>query len=758
QAARDAGDATRAEDRDAPPGVAEWVRAFSVELIEGALPSRKRPVGPGEWRVFAPADHPFGEELRAAFARLDAGRGVVVALPPAPDERHVPLLLEASHAALAGGEGFRFVLAQQEGGAASFARTLHLEAKNLLTCVVDVHASRADAAALVVSEALAARGYTEAHYDAEGVRRVPVLRALPLETEDERLPLTSDDVLVVTGGARGITAECALALARESGARLALFGRTPPGEDSEVAANLERMRASNVVARFYRVDVTDAEAVRAAVVEVEKELGAVTAVLHGAARNVPCLIRNLDAETCAATLAPKLTGARNLLAAVDPERLRIFVSFGSIIARTGLAGEADYGLANEWLARLTERWRASHKRCLCLAVEWSVWSGVGMGARLGTLDALARRGVGAVSPERGVRVLRRLLAAPAAPSSAVVMGRFRDVPTLEVERPELPFLRFLERPRVYYPGVELVVEAGLSAEADPYLDDHVFRGERLLPAVLGLEAMAQCAAALAGDEGVLAFEEVSFERPVTVGGGSTTTVRVAALAREPGRVEVVLRSSETNFQADHFRATCRLGDTRDEEASDVHEAIDVRTDAAPLVPLEPGRDLYGKVLFHRGRFRRLRGYRRLRSTDCLAEFSPDGAARWFGRYLPETLLLGDPGARDAAIHAVQACVPQVTLLPVAVGKISFGRGCADSVRARERERHADGFTYDLELLGADGRVCERWERLRLRAVGGADFRGPWPAALLGPYVERRAADLNGGAALSIAFEHDASAG
>ena len=57
------------------------------------------------------------------------------------------------------------------------------------------------------------------------------------------LPLTTRDVLVVTGGARGITAECALRLTRESGARLAIFGRSQPTADDEIISNLERLKA-----------------------------------------------------------------------------------------------------------------------------------------------------------------------------------------------------------------------------------------------------------------------------------------------------------------------------------------------------------------------------------------------------------------------------------------------------------------------------------------------------------------------------------
>jgi len=45
-------------------------------------------------------------------------------------------------------------------------------------------------------------------------------------------------------------------------------------------------------------------------------------------------------------------------------------------------------------------------------------------------------------------------------------------------------------------GVELLVDAEVSVETDPYLNDHIFSGERILPAVIGLEAMAETAMAL----------------------------------------------------------------------------------------------------------------------------------------------------------------------------------------------------------------------------------------------------------------------
>src|SRR5262249_31782159 len=120
--------------------------------------------------------------------------------------------------------------------------------------------------------------------------------------------------------------------------------------------------------------------------------------------------------------------------------------------------------------------------------------------------------------------------------------------------------RFLERERVYYPGVELIVDAELSAQTDLYLGDHVLNKQPLFPAVMGLEAMAQAAMALVGTSRLPRFEKVELMRPVAVPDKTSTNIRLAALRREPDLVEVCLRSVETDYHVDHFRALCRFND------------------------------------------------------------------------------------------------------------------------------------------------------------------------------------------------------
>lgn len=737
-----------------PPGVAPWVRPLVVELVERPLSKRPAQTGASQWQVFAPSDCPLAERLRAELATL-AGHGAVVCLPVESDVPAVELLLQAARAVQALPKHAHFVVVEQGAGAAGWARTLHLEMPDAVVNVVDLPLAHPRAAEWVAAEIGGAAGYCEAHYDLAGVRRVPLARALDLPPGDGPLPLGRGDVLLVTGGGKGIAAECALELARRTGTAVALLGRSQPGQDAELTANLARFEAAGARCLYVAADVTRAEQVSAAVQRVEAELGPVTAVLHAAGTNVPQLLAALEPAAVARTLAPKTAGLNNVLSAVSPQRLRLLLTFGSIIARTGLPGEADYALANQWQTLLTERWQAAHPHCRCLAIEWSVWSGVGMGQRLGRIEALRRDGITAITPEQGVQVLCRLLAAELPATAVVVTGRFGQPATLKFSEPPLPLWRFLEHPKVYVPGVELVVDSELSTDSDPYLRDHAFQGTPLLPAVVGLEAMAQAARALLVTGQTPVFEDVQLLRPVVVPESARATIRVAALVREPGVVEVVLRSQESGFQADHFRALCRFGEEVDLSSEPGREI------PAEALPLSPERDLYGGILFHSGRFRRLAGYRELRATECVAEIRPDADGPWFHGYLSQQLVLGDPGARDAVIHAIQACIPQGTILPTGVERIvpcaALGEGPC-FVDARERSQRGQDFVYDLTVVDSRGRAIERWDGLQLRRVSSTAPDASWPEPLLGPYLERRLGELMPGVKASIVVDRQVAAG
>jgi enediyne polyketide synthase len=443
-------DAVEAEAERQPAGLAPRVRVFAVEPVaEDPGPSGE--AAAGGWRVFAPAGHPLAGSLRDALHAARTGNGVLLCLPADCGNHHVRLMLEASRAALAHGAPCRFVTVQDERGAAGLAKTLHLENPSVPVTVVTLpiparmpSRQAAGIASRIAADVAATSDFSEVRYDVDGRRFVPRLRPVT-GLADGALPLDPDDVLLVTGGGKGITAECALTLGNGSGAAVALLGRADPETDAELAANLARFDDAGLTYRYLQADVTSPEQVSAVVGQAGRELGTVTAVLHGAGRGGPSPLDRLTEDAFVGTLAPKIGGLEAVLSAVDPRSLRLLITLGSTIGRAGLRGQADYSVANDWLTELTTRTGRTHPGCRCVALEWSVWSGTGVGERPGVLESLVGEGISPISVEDGIAVLRQVLATPALPTALVVMGRAGGLPTIASVAP----LRDEEEPTVF---------------------------------------------------------------------------------------------------------------------------------------------------------------------------------------------------------------------------------------------------------------------------------------------------------------------
>lgn len=725
-------------------GVAPWVHAFEVELVETQAPSVGTGGEKGSWRLFAPQENAVASDVISRLEASGVGPGVLLWLEDAEVEPHLNLMLEAAKAAA--DEPGRFVTVGGPKGAAGLAKTLHLESPDVRTTLVTitnpdlVRRAPGEIAARLVQDVRATTDFSEIIYDDEGIRRVPVLRPHRIETpQTESSPvLGAEDVILVTGGGKGITAECAMSLAERSGASLALLGRSTPEQDAELAKNLARLTSAGIRFVYRPTDITSAADVMVAVADVEGVVGPVTAVLHGAGVNVPQAIGGLDEEEFRRTIAPKVAGLENVLAALPAERLRLLVTFASIIGRAGLRGEAHYATANDWLRERTEQIGRTNPNTRCLALEWSVWAGAGMGERLGVLEALIGEGIEPISTDDGVAILNQLVEDPSAPTALVVMGRADSLPTITLETTDLPLARFLERTRVHYPGIELVTEADLSVASDPYLLEHDLDGDLLFPAVIGLEAMAEVARGLVDDGRAINFEEVEFLRPIVVDKESGATIRIAALVVADGSVKVAIRSSGSDYLTDHFRATVRFG------GPVPYTATGLTRRELKRLPIDPGADLYGNLFFQGKRFQRLLGYRDLGARRCVADLSTVDEAPWFGQFQPQDLVLSSPGTRDAMMHTIQACVPDATLLPAGVERI-WTKGHLDSpmtssvvLHARERSQNGNAFIYDLDVTTAAGELIERWTGLELRAVRQGAEVNQWPPLVVGPLLERHA--------------------
>ncbi|MCC6751229.1 MAG: SDR family NAD(P)-dependent oxidoreductase [Deltaproteobacteria bacterium] len=681
-----------------------------------------------------------------AFARLSAQQPVRV------------VCLERGGGASFAARGDR-VADPWSGGALGLAQSLFLETERPDVLYLDLpgETSGERAGALLLEELAGAGPFIAAVYAADGQRSVPVLELdEPLLAPPRECPLAAEDVVLVTGGAKGITAECALALGRESGARFALVGSTPLSEEGggaaaetgsrEVRETLARFAAEGQTARYFACDVTDRDALGRLIRTVEAELGPIRGVLHGAGRNVPRRAAEPSLEEVLAEVGPKLLGALHLGTLLSDRPLKLFWGLSSIIGVTGLARNAWYAWSNELLQRLLHHLRARFPAADVLCVAFGLWDEVGMGVKLGSLELLRSLGLSPISVEEGTRRLLYLLRGQPPAHQVVIAGRTPSQGTVSLARlpPPTASERFLETILTETPGVEVVAQVRLRREVDLYLEDHRYGGALLFPTVFGLEAMAQVAARAMDVRAVQAvtFEALRLEQPIVVDpeGGTRICIRAEVLERlgaqaaRAARVTVGL-ASDPGRPA--FSATVVFG------APSVGDAATVRPSSGPAggTSIVPRRDVYGPILFHGPLFQRLASVEELDSRHARFTVEGHGAAgRGLEGFAPGTcgpLLLGDPFLRDALLQVGQLLSPQEISLPVGIDRVTRWPVSAATPVAETTRLHG-ALTLEAQegperrltvaLFTASGELVERLEGYRVRVLR-KDLERPTAEAL-----------------------------
>ncbi|SES41836.1 type I polyketide synthase [Actinokineospora terrae] len=682
-------------------GVDTWVRPFAHRWVPGVP---RRAAGGVEWSsrstwLGSQAGSP-GRTGFAAHLAEDAGVDEVAALLREIGERQPAVVVVVHHG---------------HPAAAAVARSAQVELPDVATTVVQVPAGTTS----LDPTWIAGSGHQELRVGSDGSVE-HLTTALFGSDELGELPIGAGEVCVVTGGVTGITAHTAIELAQRTGCVLLFTGRRP-ATDPGVVDGLAAARRQ-VDAHYHPADITDPRATEGTVAAA-RALGPLRAVLHGAAVNEPRVLSAVEGATLRRAVSPKVDGLRNLLDAAGDE-LRLVVAYGSIIGRTGLAGQAEYCVANEWLRHALAEWAAAHPGCRAHCVEWSLWSGVGMGARMGVVDGLAARGVVPITPASGTTALLDLLGQPGAPTTVMLSGRFPDTATLALSHPDVPLLRFLEDTRTVTPGVEVVADTVLTSRDDPYLAEHSIDGVSVLPAVMGLEAVAQTVQATTGERVGWAFRDLELPAPIT--GGDGRKVRIATLAAGD---QVRARVSDDSDRFELARLSVTVTPASAPPAAEPCGTPPVRKASHPY---------YGPLFFHSGRFERLLRYDYLSAFEVGAWIDTSGA-EWFAPVHAQQLLLGDPGLLDAGIHVLLACLPHRTVLPIGADAITVWRkhnGPA-YVRARELSHTADEFTFAVDVIAPDGDYIARWDGLHLRAVGTREWSTPIPAPLVGPLLSRR---------------------
>ncbi|MGC9521522.1 MAG: SDR family NAD(P)-dependent oxidoreductase [Anaerolineae bacterium] len=404
------------------------------------------------------------------------------------------------------------------GGIAGLTKTLRLEWPEVYCRAVDLDPNMGPerAADLIVGEIedpnrlIAEVGWSErGRVTPEAAEPLPGIPAAASVRVDD-----TNAVFLVSGGAKGITADCVIALARRSKSRFILVGRssydagaepawarnaldgpslkraamahlqasgerpTPQQVQSlvvrvlsrrEIRRTLRSVDEAGGLAVYAQADVTDADALRQAVSTAVEQLGPVTGIIHGAGVLADSLVQHKTVADFERVLSVKVDGLRNLLACVPSDQLKLVVLFSSVAGFYGNAGQAGYAVANEVLNKVAHWLAAWRPACRVLAVDWGPWDG-GM-----VTPALRRQlelhDVPLIPVDEGAALLVDLVTAYTDDAvdipSQVVVGS--AMPSPERELPD--------------EGRTFHIHRHLSLEANPFLRDHVIGGRAVLPTV-----------------------------------------------------------------------------------------------------------------------------------------------------------------------------------------------------------------------------------------------------------------------------------
>lgn len=238
---------------------------------------------------------------------------------------------------------------------------------------------------------------------------------------ENRCPLQEQDVLLVSGGGRGVTSSCIMELAKKVKCTFVLLGRMEILDEHrddeetvkitelkemknlfarrfkaqghkggfaaiekkaravlsqrEILETLEKIRATGNPAFYYSCDVNDRDGMHQTVEKIQQEVGKITGVVHGAGIVSDSKIWNKDMKSFQRVFDTKYKGLNNIMDNVDKDELKLLVMFSSLSGYFGNDGQIDYVSGNEYMDKFAYYMRNRYPNCRATAINWGAWNG-----------------------------------------------------------------------------------------------------------------------------------------------------------------------------------------------------------------------------------------------------------------------------------------------------------------------------------------------------------------------------------------------
>ncbi|MDJ0817288.1 MAG: SDR family NAD(P)-dependent oxidoreductase [Desulfobacterales bacterium] len=626
-----------------------------------------------------------------------------------------------------------------QAGLAGLAKTAALEWENVCCHAIDIASEWTDnraVASAVVREVLS-RGTVEIGLDLNS-RISPVMVDASLSAGE--INLDAEDVVVISGGARGVTAAAALELARHTGCKMVLLGRSPEpmpepswmsdlgsepdikkaiienefhgqqvslpeidkafrryASNREITDNLNQLRATGSMITYYSADVRDYDNTRSIINRIRSDIGPVSAIIHGAGVLEDRLITDKTVEQFRRVYDTKVKGLDNLLRATREDNLKYLVCFSSVAARMGNRGQVDYAMANEVLNKVALQESIKRPDCRVKSINWGPWDGGMVTAPL--KREFERKGIFLMPIDTGAKAMLREMTDQRTGPIEVVIGA--ELPTTTAARKEnLPTRPELVKPASvpHKSQLSLAFEREIDIQRYPILQSHVIDGKPVVPLALMIEWLVH--GALHENPGLilLGLDDVRVMKGIRLKRPKAHIKLLAGRARKVnGRyeVEVAVRDATADGRdITHARATAILGDSRD--AAPEYQFS--KTMVARAYPRNM-EEVYARILFHGPQLQGLKKIVSCSARGMVAHISRAPAPKEWMTAPLRNQWIADPLALDCAFQmATVWCFEEKGLVSLPSFTASYRQYC---------DRFpVDGVTVVLEVTAAERRKMQ----------------------------------------------------
>ena len=475
------------------------------------------------------------------------------------------------------------------GGLAALVKTVRHEWPEIATKALDLQPTFAESNPLAATQALISEffqsGPTEVGVSVD--HRVAIQLARTSRKNAGGLAtFSTKDVVLVTGGGRGVTAEVAVSIAEAFKSTLVLFGRTalPTGPEPgwsenlrdeatlkgaiagqlgtqatpkviaemyskivaqrEIRNTIRRIEKAGSKVAYYMVDVAKPEQVADVLHMVQVKHGTITGLIHGAGILADRRIEDLTIEQFDSVYTTKVTGLLNLLEFLGSQSLKAILLFSSTTARLGRTGQLAYGVANEVLNKIAQVEARKRPMTRVVSINWGPWEGGMVGPGLKKL--FESEGIGLIPLGAGGMFALQELSSTGQAVEVVALGNIRAT-RKEPEPSEAPApaisrsLPTQQESTLGLPELSTVFERTLDIPTHPILRSHIIDGRAVLPMALHLEWLAH--AALQGNPGLVfhGANEIRVTNGIQIEDGAQVQLKAVAgkaVKRESGLYHV----------------------------------------------------------------------------------------------------------------------------------------------------------------------------------------------------------------------------